>query len=68
MTAMPVEEPISFEEFLELEEQADWKHEYVDGFMHAFAGALRPHNRIGVPVPRLDVSLSLDEIYGLTTR
>ena len=33
-------------EYLELERQASWKHEFVDGIVYAMAGASRTHNLI----------------------
>jgi Uma2 family endonuclease len=37
---------MSFEEYLELEEQAEIRHEFVDGFVFAMAGATDSHNRL----------------------
>ena len=37
---------VTFEEFLELEERSDVRHELVGGIMHAQAGADRRHNEI----------------------
>jgi Uma2 family endonuclease len=31
------------EEYLQMEEQSDIKHEYIDGYIYAMAGALDPH-------------------------
>lgn len=44
---------MTIEEYLALEEASDVKHEYVDGELHAFAGANRHHNRIVANVARL---------------
>lgn len=33
-------------EYLEMERQASWKHEFVDGIVYAMAGASRTHNLI----------------------
>jgi Uma2 family endonuclease len=37
---------MSFEEYLEFEENADVRHEFVDGFVFAMAGANNAHNTI----------------------
>ena len=50
MTTAAAERPLTFEEFLEFEAQADRKHEYVAGYVYDFAGALRPHNRIAARI------------------
>lgn len=42
--------PISLEEYLRLEESASVRHEYVDGEVHALAGASLRHNRIVVNI------------------
>jgi Uma2 family endonuclease len=34
---------LSPEEYLEMEEKSDIKHEYIDGYIYAMAGALDPH-------------------------
>ena len=39
-------EPLTFEAYLELEEQQTVRHEFVDGFMFAMAGATKFHNLI----------------------
>jgi Uma2 family endonuclease len=38
--------PLTVEEYLELEESAKFKHEYVGGEIHAMVGASYRHNRI----------------------
>lgn len=37
---------MSWEEYLEFEEQSPYRHEYVNGTVHAMAGASLAHNRI----------------------
>ena len=44
--------PLSVEEYLELEETATLKHEYVGGEIHAMVGASRRHNRISLNIAR----------------
>ncbi|MDX2005920.1 MAG: Uma2 family endonuclease [Meiothermus sp.] len=44
--ANPVQQT-TFEEYLELEDRAEVRHEFVDGFMFAMAGGTSDHNRIG---------------------
>ena len=39
-------EPLTFEQYLELEEHELTRHEFVDGFMFAMAGATKFHNLI----------------------
>ena len=39
-------EPLTFEQYLTLEERQELRHEFVDGFMFAMAGATKRHNRI----------------------
>jgi Uma2 family endonuclease len=47
MVAAPkLTQPITFEEYLELETTSDCKHELVDGYLHAFAGATDRHGEI----------------------
>jgi Uma2 family endonuclease len=40
--------PLSLEEYLALEREAPVKHELVEGFPHAMAGASDRHNRVVV--------------------
>lgn len=47
---MPRSNPVrqsTFEEYIELEEHAEVRHEFVDGYMFAMAGGTSDHNRIG---------------------
>lgn len=44
MTALEKPQPITLEEYLEGEKEADFKHEYVGGFPYAMSGASIPHN------------------------
>ena len=39
-------EPLTFEQYLKLEEQQNTRHEFVDGFMFGMAGATKDHNLI----------------------
>ena len=39
-------EPLTFEQYLKLEEQQEIRHEFVDGFMFAVAGGTKIHNLI----------------------
>jgi Uma2 family endonuclease len=39
-------EPLTFEQYLELEKQQEIRHEFVDGFMFAMAGRTKAHNII----------------------
>ena len=41
---------LTLEEYLELEERADTRHEFVDGFMFAMAGGTDNHNQIVVNI------------------
>ncbi|WP_434685684.1 Uma2 family endonuclease [Pseudanabaena minima] len=43
MIANPKFNYISPDEYLEMEEQSDIKHEYIDGYVYAMAGANDPH-------------------------
>jgi Uma2 family endonuclease len=38
--------PLTFEEYLELEVRQETRHEFVDGFIFAMAGATKFHNLI----------------------
>ena len=44
--------PLSVEEYLELDQGATAKHEYVGGEIHAMVGASRRHNRISLNIVR----------------
>jgi Uma2 family endonuclease len=41
---------LSFEEYLKLEERNETRHEFVDGFMFAMAGATDNHNQIALNI------------------
>ena len=43
MIATPKFDYITPDEYLEMEEQCDVKHEYIDGYVYAMAGANDPH-------------------------
>ena len=43
MIATPKFDYITPDEYLEMEEQSDVKHEYIDGYVYAMAGANDPH-------------------------
>jgi Uma2 family endonuclease len=42
--------PMTFEEYLQLEEKHEIRHEFVDGFMFAMAGASDEHNLISLNI------------------
>ena len=46
MSSVPYFQPISVREYLEGERNAKRKHEYLEGFVYAMAGASNLHNRI----------------------
>jgi len=46
MTAFTFDQPLSPEEYLELESQSETKHEYINGRVYAMAGARGTHNII----------------------
>ena len=48
MGAAKAVRPLSLEEYLALEREASVKHELVEGFPHAMAGASDRHNRVVV--------------------
>lgn len=50
MKAAKRHRPVPVEEYLEAEERATIKHEYVDGFVYAMSGARNVHNRIATNV------------------
>ncbi|UKO99038.1 Uma2 family endonuclease [Nostoc sp. UHCC 0870] len=43
MVASPQENYVTAEEYLQLEEHSQEKHEYIDGYIYAMAGASDPH-------------------------
>ncbi len=52
MSAVLKDNKISVEEYLEGELLSDVKHEYIDGYIYAMAGASRNHDRISKMVAR----------------
>jgi len=48
MIAVPQFNYITPEEYLEIEEKSDVKHEYIDGYVYAMAGANDPHVTIAL--------------------
>jgi Uma2 family endonuclease len=46
-------QPVTIEEYLELEAASTVRHEYVAGVMHAFAGTSKRHNRIAGNILRI---------------
>jgi Uma2 family endonuclease len=48
MIATPKFDYITPEEYLEMEEKSDIKHEYIDGYVYAMAGANDPHVTIAL--------------------
>lgn len=56
--AEKVLDPISIEDYLEGEKGSPVKHEYIDGFVYAMAGASDRHNRISINLTKhLDTHL-----------
>jgi Uma2 family endonuclease len=53
MIASPQQNYVTVEEYLHLEEQSDIKHEYIDGYIYAMAGALDPHVTIALNLASL---------------
>jgi Uma2 family endonuclease len=43
MIASPQQDYLTAEAYLEMEENSDVKHEYIDGYIYAMAGAFDPH-------------------------
>ena len=43
---------VSVEEYLEMEERSEVRHEYVGGMLHAMTGGSHRHNRITVNIAR----------------
>ncbi|GAA6621911.1 Uma2 family endonuclease [Scytonema sp. NUACC26] len=52
MVASP-EMYLTSEEYLQLEENSDIKHEFIDGYVYAMAGALDPHVTIALNIASL---------------
>lgn len=50
MLAQTVITPLSIAEYLQQEQHADVRHEYVDGYMFAMAGGTKAHNQITVNI------------------
>ena len=48
MIAIPKFDYITPDEYFEMEEQSDVKHEYIDGYVYAMAGANDPHVTIAL--------------------
>ncbi|QLE39521.1 Uma2 family endonuclease [Nostoc sp. C052] len=53
MIASPQQNYLTAEEYLQMEEQNDIKHEYIDGYIYAMAGALDPHVTIALNLASL---------------
>ena len=53
MVASPQQDYISPEEYLQLEEQRDVKHEYIDGYAYAMAGANDAHVTVSLNLATL---------------
>ena len=49
MIAFPKFNYMTPDEYLEMEEKSDIKHEYIDGYVYAMAGAKDPHVTIAMP-------------------
>lgn len=48
MIASPKFDYMTPEEYLEMEDKSDIKHEYIDGYVYAMAGANDPHVTIAL--------------------
>jgi Uma2 family endonuclease len=53
MIASPKQNYLTAEEYLQLEEQSNIKHEYIDGYIYAMAGALDQHVTIALNLASL---------------
>jgi Uma2 family endonuclease len=53
MVVSPQPPYLTPEEYLQIEEKSDIKHEYIDGYIYAMAGALEPHVTIALNLATL---------------
>lgn len=53
MIASPQQNYVTVEEYLQVEEQSNIKHEYIDGYIYAMAGALDQHVTIALNLASL---------------